>query len=124
MRPRSEPIVPSFGHIERPTVLRRREAAEKPGQVDIVFDGPPGHESGRFVEVEDLNGASVSVGDWIERPNGQWALRLSIATVEVPRTGPSSDADIVAAVLAAHGIPDRSAAEHAIEMLRAQGRLR
>ena len=40
----------------------------------IVFDGPPAHESGRFVEVE-LNGASVSFGEWQE--NGDyWELVL------------------------------------------------
>ena len=40
----------------------------------IVFDGPPSHESGRFVEVE-LNGASVSFGEWQE--NGDyWELVL------------------------------------------------
>lgn len=49
--------------------------------IDVVFDGPPGAESGRFVEVEDTNGASVRVGEWVERPDGYWALRLAV----VPR---------------------------------------
>jgi hypothetical protein len=44
--------------------------------IDVVFDGPPAHVSGRFVEVEDENGASVSVGEWIDRGNGLWALRI------------------------------------------------
>lgn len=44
--------------------------------IDIVFDGPPSHESGRFVEVEDANGASIRVGEWVERSDGYWALRL------------------------------------------------
>ena len=43
--------------------------------IDIVFDGPPSHESGRFVEVE-RNGRSVSAGEWIEMPDGLWALRI------------------------------------------------
>jgi hypothetical protein len=43
--------------------------------VDVVFDGPPGPRGGRFVEVE-INGRSVSLGEWIERPDGYWALRL------------------------------------------------
>ena len=30
--------------------------------IDIVFDGPPSHESGRFVEVEDEAGRSIRVG--------------------------------------------------------------
>lgn len=44
--------------------------------IDVVFDGPPSHESGRFVEVEDPTGKSVSVGEWIDRSNGLWALRI------------------------------------------------
>ena len=52
---------------------------EKPMRnfIDIVFDGPPGHESGRFVEVEDEKGASFRAGEWIQRPDGFWALRLT-----------------------------------------------
>ena len=38
--------------------------------VDIVFDGPPGPESGRFVEVEDASGNSIKFGEWIERKDG------------------------------------------------------
>ena len=44
--------------------------------VDIVFDGPPGPESGRFVEVEDANGRSIRLGEWVARPDGYWALRI------------------------------------------------
>lgn len=44
--------------------------------IDIVFDGPPGPTAGRFVEVEDLSGKSVGVGQWIDRCNGMWALRI------------------------------------------------
>jgi hypothetical protein len=46
--------------------------------LDVVFDGPPSHESGRFVEVENLEGFSVGVGEWIDRGNGYWALRLPV----------------------------------------------
>jgi len=49
--------------------------------LDIVFDGPPGHESGRFVEVEDPTGKSVCAGEWIDRGNGFWALRIGITVV-------------------------------------------
>ena len=45
--------------------------------VDIVFDGPPGPESGRFVEVENQHGRSVNVGERVHRPDGFWALRIS-----------------------------------------------
>ncbi|MFZ1009835.1 MAG: hypothetical protein WAN65_23565 [Candidatus Sulfotelmatobacter sp.] len=44
---------------------------------DILFDGPPGHEAGRFVEVEDGAGRSINIGEWIERDDGLWALRLT-----------------------------------------------
>ena len=44
--------------------------------IDIVFDGPPSHESGRFVETEDSEGYGISIGTWIERPDGFWALRI------------------------------------------------
>lgn len=44
--------------------------------VDIVFDGPPGPVTGRFVEVEDESGASISFGEWVERDDGFWALRI------------------------------------------------
>lgn len=45
--------------------------------VDIVFDGPPSHESGRFVEVENERGKSISLGEWVHRADGYWALRIS-----------------------------------------------
>jgi hypothetical protein len=40
----------------------------------VVFDGPPGPESGRFVEVEDVLGNGLSVGKWEEMENGMWRL--------------------------------------------------
>lgn len=54
--------------------------AEQPSNratIDIVFDGPPGPEAGRFVEVEDACGRSFRTGEWVERPDGYWVLRLS-----------------------------------------------
>jgi hypothetical protein len=47
--------------------------------IDIVFDGPPSAESGRFVEVEDNTGASIKLGEWVQRDDGYWALRISNA---------------------------------------------
>ena len=44
--------------------------------LDIVFDGPPSHESGRFVEVENDKGESVKFGEWVHRPDGFWVLRF------------------------------------------------
>lgn len=48
--------------------------------IDIVFDGSPGPVAGRFVEVENTEGASVGVGEWIDRGDGFWALRIEVAT--------------------------------------------
>lgn len=44
--------------------------------IDIVFDAPPGPVSGTFVEVEDQTGESIKVGEWIERSDGYWVLRI------------------------------------------------
>lgn len=55
------------------------------GYIDVVFDGPPAAESGRFVEVEDETGASITAGEWIERENGYWALRIATPEPQ-PRT--------------------------------------
>jgi hypothetical protein len=43
--------------------------------IDIVFDGPPGPDGPRFVEVE-RDGASISFGEWVKRDDGFWALRI------------------------------------------------
>jgi len=42
-------------------------------EIHIVFDGPPSHESGRFVEVETADGKSVNVGRW-EKRGEYWHL--------------------------------------------------
>lgn len=57
-------------------------AARRPAQpINVVFDGPPSHESGRFVEVETDDGRSINAGEWSERPDGLWSLRIT----ELPR---------------------------------------
>lgn len=58
--------------------------AEGSEAINIIFDGPPSHESGRFVEVEDDDGKSVCVGDWIERDDGLWALRIQVGDAKEP----------------------------------------
>lgn len=57
------------------------EAPPKPSApfIDIVFDGPPSHDSGRFVEVEDESGKSISIGEWVKRDDGYWTLRVPSA---------------------------------------------
>ena len=47
--------------------------------LDIVFDGPPSHKSGRFVEAENPEGHAVCAGEWIDRGNGLWALRIGLS---------------------------------------------
>lgn len=49
--------------------------------IDVVFDGAPGPEGGRFIEVERLDGTSLKVGEWVARPDGRWALRLRAVTL-------------------------------------------
>jgi hypothetical protein len=44
--------------------------------IDIVFDDGPSPTGGRFVEVENSAGASISFGEWVKRPDGYWALRI------------------------------------------------
>ncbi len=48
-----------------------------PKAINIIFDGPPGPESGRFVEVETDDGKSISIGEWTKRPGNLWALRIT-----------------------------------------------
>lgn len=57
-------------------------------EIDIVFDGPPGPDAGAFVEVEDMRGKSLSAGEWIDRGDGTWALRLR---AEVERPAPQAE---------------------------------
>ena len=59
--------------------------------IDFVFDGPPGPGSGRFIEVEDSNGTSISIGEWIQRPDGLWALRIPRGSLEVGSAFPDRD---------------------------------
>ncbi|MEX3629646.1 MAG: hypothetical protein VB138_09375 [Burkholderia sp.] len=45
--------------------------------IDIVFDAPPGPDGCRFVEVENHEGKSINFGEWVQRPDGYWALRIT-----------------------------------------------
>lgn len=41
----------------------------------VVFDGPPSHESGRFVEVHNAEGEGVTVeAQWMDEGDGFWTL--------------------------------------------------
>jgi len=50
---------------------------EQPQAINVVFDGPPGPVCGRFVEVELDDGRSINAGEWTQRPDGMWALRIT-----------------------------------------------
>jgi hypothetical protein len=43
--------------------------------IRILFDGPPSHESGRFIEVENEKGESISFGEWVEQGD-YWVLQF------------------------------------------------
>lgn len=45
--------------------------------INIIFDGPPEHNAGRFVEVETDDGKSLKIGEWIKQKDGFWALRIT-----------------------------------------------
>jgi hypothetical protein len=68
----ASPVVQELARVREDLAALQRNL--KP--VDVVFDGPPGHESGRFVEVENGEGKSLNVGTWIDRKDGMWALRV------------------------------------------------
>ncbi len=63
---------------------RAKTLSEVPGRIlRFVFDGPPSHDGARLVEVEDLDGKSVSVGEWREeRP--YWVLYVPLDTSPKP----------------------------------------
>ncbi len=66
------------------------DAAIKPGQpmqpVYVVFDGQPGPEGPRFVEVERPDGSGVKVGEWQPYMDGLWRL----GPLYVPQDGEES----------------------------------
>ncbi len=48
-------------------------------EVTVVFDGPPGPEPGRFIEVENPEtGESINLGKWYE-VDGLWYLAFDAA---------------------------------------------
>lgn len=55
----------------------------KGGNVNIIFDGPPSHESGRFVEIENDQGESVRFGEWKPHPKvtGWWMLQIPLGQI-------------------------------------------
>jgi hypothetical protein len=67
-----------------PTTEQPSEGVER-SMLHVVFDGPPSHESGRFVECETPDGRSVNAGEWHERADGLWELRIQTAPATISR---------------------------------------
>ncbi len=61
--------------------------------INIIFDGPPSHESGRFVGVETDDGKSINAGEWIERGDGLWALRITSLPEFASKQADSADTE-------------------------------
>lgn len=55
-------------------------------EIHIVFDGPPGPQPGRFVEVENERGESIAPGRWEQRSTLMgptlWHLVITPADLE------------------------------------------
>jgi hypothetical protein len=53
------------------------------GHIDFVVTegGRPGPTS-TFIELEDAAGHAAEVGEWVERREGEWALRIPYAGLE------------------------------------------
>lgn len=62
--------------------------------IAIVFDGPPGPEAGRFVEVE-RDGKSIEFGKWEQIADGYWQLNLvEVARLEEQLAEAEEDAEM------------------------------
>ena len=44
--------------------------------IDIVFDGPPNLSGPRFIEAQNPERQSIDAGEWIERDDEFWVLRI------------------------------------------------
>lgn len=52
-------------------------------RIAIVFSGPPSAQSPEFIEVEDGDGNSITLGDWMPRADGYWELQLEVPQPKV-----------------------------------------
>lgn len=86
----AHPAVKASSRKEAITAWNRRatRSPEAAGEaIDIVFDGPPGPEAGRFVEVESPPGIGIKFGEWLQRPDGYWVLRFQAPLPRPSRRG-------------------------------------
>ncbi|MDY0883611.1 hypothetical protein ACFPL7_15945 [Dongia soli] len=59
----------------------QNKEAEGTDYIAIVFEGAPNHEGARFVQVENSQGESIRLGEWIKAAdavNDRWELRLFV----------------------------------------------
>jgi len=77
---RTEDLAEALVHA---TLALAAAAPDRPMAISVVFDGPPGPVSGRFVELELDDGSGVDVGTWIDRGDGTWVLRISALPVKL-----------------------------------------
>ena len=49
---------------------------DTPAAINVIFSDRPGPENGRFVKVETDDGRSIRVGEWQQRKDGNWGLRI------------------------------------------------
>ncbi len=54
--------------------------------IDIVFNGPPRNDHGKFIDVQDAEGNSIGTGSYVNRGDGTYALRVRL-TVPNANTG-------------------------------------
>jgi len=57
------------------------EPLEPMRELHFIFDGPPGPEGPRLVDVENENGYTLNPGEWRQRSDGLWEL-----VVKIPET--------------------------------------
>ena len=76
---------------------------DTPAAINIIFDGPPGPEGPRFIEVETDDGRSIRVGEWQERKDGNWGLRIAALPPVTPKleqdVHPDSEKDLMQRIL-------------------------
>ena len=58
-------------------------APKKTRDLHIIFDGPPEHKGGRFIECETPDGISLKTGRW-EKVGDYWHLILSKLPERIP----------------------------------------
>ena len=109
------PVITHLSHLtaaiaERDAEIGRLKACAE--TIDVLFDAPPGPESGRFIEVENEHRRSIRAGEWIDRGDGTWALRITRLRDGVGRDAkscacPFCDNEVTWSFSVASGVYDR-----------------